>query len=934
MLAANLTVFTKRDADGVMTKVIQDDGHGGIVKDSSHCKMARGEMAVTNVSFEALAQALPGWKQHRALALCNVAREGAEIVARGIEQEGGLQRTLETFAWGPGPSYLLLDVDPRLDMPPDDPETLIRYLEKAWPGISAAKRIESYGTSACIRDELGQTRTGLGSYHLYVAVEDMGAVLASLPGERQSEQLRALRERIMVRCWNAGLGSIFVDRAGRMHPRALIDLSVFSPERLIFEAAPVLPEGWTQERPAPKVVDGGWLPVEIMTNPLTARERLQFQQALAETRSQYRDKAEVAAAKYRDREVKKLTEAGMQPADAQRLIESRQGGIVDAGELLYFQGESEPVQASRVLLSPSEYAGRYLADPVEPDYGGALGSIVTSKACLQVNKLTGEVNIHSFAHGGIDYRVQFDRKAYLALIERLHKEGGDALEHWKRLLVRHTQKMSADHFSSAVNRICHLLKIGTKEAKAALEEESAEFERARDEWRRRYQPAFSESQVRPETEEEIAEREASELSIRRQALWEQCRDIASRPNILDYLVEVQARRGVVGEALVCKAVYLAVTSRLLEKPVNVLVKGDSSAGKSFNTEETLKFFPDSVVVNASGLSEKAIYYLGSLKHRVLYLAEATPLQSDEHSVLAYAVRTLLSEGRLSYWRAPTTEDDSMEAILVEVEGPTGFLCTTTAVALHPENETRMLSISVDDSEEQTRRVLQAIAGREERPDFDFAPWHALQEWLPLTDLRVAVPYKEWLAREASADRTRMRRDFMSLLNLIKASAILHQANRGCDDSGRIIADADDYANALGVVMQGLQQSHGRMVGPGALQVIEYVRDEAARRYREDAFKVVAGLVPETEEVTHEDLQERVVEVTTAALGARFRKSKSTVSRWVKEAIEAGYLVNEQKYRGAAYSMQLRLDEPLGSGGESDQSFPSADSLLLWLELGI
>ncbi len=936
MIAANLTLFSKSDSDGIMTKVIQDDGRGGIVKDASHCKMVRGGMTVNSLSFESLAQTLPSLKAGTALALCNVARDDAAVVARGIEQEGALQRTLENFSWGAGPAYLLLDVDPQIDMPPDEPETLIKYLDKAWPGISSAKRIESPGTSACIQDELGQARTGLGSYHIYMAIEDMGRVLASLPGERPSEQLRALRERILVRCWNAGLGFIFIDSAGRMHPRTLIDLSVFSPERLIFEAAPILPAGWSQVRPLPKVIDGGWLPVEIMTTPLTPQERRSYQSAVSETKSQRIDKAEAVAASYRKREVKKLIGGGMCHDEAKRLVRSRRDGIVDGEDWLHFQGDTEPVKARQVLLSPSDYEGRYLADPVEPDYGGAPGDIVRSKACLQVDELTGEVKIHSFAHGGINYRVQLDRKAYLALIEQLHKDGGDALGHWKRLLVSQTQKMSVDELSAVVNQVCHRLKIGVRDAKAALEKEFAEFDRARAEWQSRFRPVLDEFQVLPETEEEIAERQANELVSQQQMLWEQCSDIASRPNILDYLVEVQTQRGVVGEDGVCKAVYLAVTSRLLDKPVNVLVKGDSSAGKSFNTEETLKFFPASAILNASGLSEKAIYYLGSLKHRVLYLAEATPLQSDEHGPLAYAVRTLLSEGRLAYWRAPSSDDDTLEAILVEVEGPTGFLCTTTAVALHPENETRMLSISVDDSEAQTRRVLQAIAEREERPDFDFAPWHALQTWLSLTDLRVAIPYKDWLAQETSADRTRMRRDFMSLLNLIKASAILHQARRERDESGRIVANADDYANALDVVMQGLQQSHGRAIRPGMRMVVEYVRDEAERLCRgaEAPFPTTVDDTPsEAETLSHTQLQGKVVVVTTAALAARWNKSKSTVSRWVREALEAGYLVNEQKYRGATHTMQLRLDEPLSVGGEAERSFPSADKLWFWLVLG-
>ena len=48
-----------------------------------------------------------------------------------------------------------------------------------------------------------------------------------------------------------------------------------------------------------------------------------------------------------------------------------------------------------------------------------------------------------------------------------------------------------------------------------------------------------------------------------------------------------------------------------------------------------------------------------------------------------------------------------------------LLVTTTEAALHPENETRMLSLNVDDSEEQTRRVLKKLAqttGRNLGPD--------------------------------------------------------------------------------------------------------------------------------------------------------------------------------------------------------------------------
>jgi hypothetical protein len=41
------------------------------------------------------------------------------------------------------------------------------------------------------------------------------------------------------------------------------------------------------------------------------------------------------------------------------------------------------------------------------------------------------------------------------------------------------------------------------------------------------------------------------------------------------------------------------------------------------------------------------------------------------------------------------------------------ILTTTAVNLHPENETRMLSIPVTDTQDQTRQVLRALACEDE-----------------------------------------------------------------------------------------------------------------------------------------------------------------------------------------------------------------------------
>ena len=75
--------------------------------------------------------------------------------------------------------------------------------------------------------------------------------------------------------------------------------------------------------------------------------------------------------------------------------------------------------------------------------------------------------------------------------------------------------------------------------------------------------------------------------------WDRCKDLACQPRILDCFVASLRDVGLVGEERVAKIIYLAVTSRLLDRPVSVAVKGISSGGKSYLVQRVIQFFPDS-----------------------------------------------------------------------------------------------------------------------------------------------------------------------------------------------------------------------------------------------------------------------------------------------------------------------------------------------------
>jgi plasmid maintenance system killer protein len=142
------------------------------------------------------------------------------------------------------------------------------------------------------------------------------------------------------------------------------------------------------------------------------------------------------------------------------------------------------------------------------------------------------------------------------------------------------------------------------------------------------------------------------------------------------------------------------------RPVSVAIKGVSAGGKSFTVEQVLKFFPAPAYFVRTGMSERAIIYSDeNYRHRFIVIFEAVGMNSD---IMSYLIRTLLSEGRVVYEVVEKTKL-GLRPRRIEKEGPTGLITTTTAPKLHPENETRLLSLGVIDTPHQTKAVMKASA---------------------------------------------------------------------------------------------------------------------------------------------------------------------------------------------------------------------------------
>lgn len=366
---------------------------------------------------------------------------------------------------------------------------------------------------------------------------------------------------------------------------------------------------------------------------------------------------------------------------------------------------------------------------------------------------------------------------------------------------------------------------------------------------------------------------ATEAERGREA-WEQCRDLANSPDILNRVVAALHAWGVAGEERAIKLLYLCFTSRLLDRIVSATLKGVSSSGKSFVAEKVLSLLPPSAFYTLSAMSERALVYSAEpLKHRFLVLFESAGIAGDFAN---YIIRSLLSEDRLRYETVERTPDGRLASRVIEREGPTGLLLSTTRLRLHPENETRFFSIPIDDSAAQTVAVLEAVARQDSGADIDPA-WHALQNWLSTVDNRTVIPYAAALAKAINPVAVRLRRDFPAVLSLIRSHAFLHRATRHKDAEGRVIATLDDYTAVRNLVADLVAEGAGVSVSQTIRETVAAVQETGPRC----TLKAVADI-----------------------LGL----DDSAASRRVHAAISRGYVVNNESRRG--HALQLELGQPL------------------------
>jgi len=392
-------------------------------------------------------------------------------------------------------------------------------------------------------------------------------------------------------------------------------------------------------------------------------------------------------------------------------------------------------------------------------------------------------------------------------------------------------------------------------------------------------------------------------------------ELLRAPDLMERIAAAYDAAGIVGEATNKIAAYLAGVSRLLAKPLAVIIQSTSAAGKSALMEAVLSFFPAESQVKYSAMTGQSLYYLGeaNLKHRILAIVEEEGAEKA-----GYALKLLQSEGELTI--ASTGKDPHsgrMETQTYHVEGPVAIVLTTTSIDLDEELMNRCLVLTVDESREQTERIhalqreartVEGILAAEQRKDVLRVMQNAqrlLKPW------RIANDF----ARELTftSGRTRTRRDHEKYLTLIDSIALLHQHQRE-PITRRVGGPADDR--------EGVQ-------APGTVAMLPVTLEdiEAANRIAPEVLgRSLDELPPQTRRLLEaikelirarmkaEGLEQRLCLFTRREIREATGWSPMQVRRHLERLSELEYVHLRSGRNGALMKYELLADAAETAGG--------------------
>ncbi len=247
------------------------------------------------------------------------------------------------------------------------------------------------------------------------------------------------------------------------------------------------------------------------------------------------------------------------------------------------------------------------------------------------------------------------------------------------------------------------------------------------------------------------------------------------PQLMLNTAKAIRQSGIVGEEKNAMVGYIVYLSRKREKSLHVMYLGASGSGKTHVQEGLASLTPAEDKIEATGLSDQALYYEGmKLKGKILFIEDI-----DGAENIMYIIRELQSKGKIIKRVAWRDNKGNTQTIEVVAEGPVVISSCTTQEKLYEDNANRCILLYIDQSKEQDHRVMDFIkaksTGAIKEIEQDEIRKQIQNVQRILKPIKVYNPYAKMI--DLPSEVFKPRRSLPLLLGFIETVTFYHQYQR-------------------------------------------------------------------------------------------------------------------------------------------------------------
>jgi DNA primase len=273
--------------------------------------------------------------------------------------------------------------------------------------------------------------------------------------------------------------------------------------------------------------------------------------------------------------------------------------------------------------------------------------------------------------------------------------------------------------------------------------------------------------------------------------------------VIKRLNELLAKTGIVGEERNRIFLLLIALSYKMKEPLHALIQGSSGSGKTKIVRQISDCMPAEQVTRFTRISDKALYNYPKqfFKNRLLIIEDVDGL--SEEAELAF--RELQSSGELRSSVSIKLENGNITAGEKIVSGPIASMTCTTKGEIYEDNMSRVFLIAVDESTEQTKRIIQYQNQRAAgviNNDVEEKAKAQIQNIIRVIDAKSVInPFAEKIQLPEEAHKIRRLNDLFQ--NFIKMVTLINQYKRQSTKYNQLITAIEDIETAIEIMFESI-----------------------------------------------------------------------------------------------------------------------------------